>query len=188
MVFNKISGIYKIINIITNEFYIGSALNLTKRKGNHFDSLSRGCHPNIHLQRVYDKYGKENLRFEVLLICDKEYLIYFEQVCLDGLHPQYNIQRVAQSLLGSKRSQESIDKQKKTIAFRGMWNPRPKGTKMPKEFGDLVRKSKVGKPMSDEQKEAIRQGQIKRYSNPENKAKASAIVKRGWEKRKNVTI
>lgn len=59
-------GIYKIINIINNKFYVGSAVHLGKRKSRHFSELRRGKHNNKHLQAAWNKYGEQAFIFVVL--------------------------------------------------------------------------------------------------------------------------
>jgi group I intron endonuclease len=60
------SGIYKIINIINNKFYVGSAVDLKRRKARHFSELRTGKHNNRHLQAAWDKYGEHAFIFVVL--------------------------------------------------------------------------------------------------------------------------
>ena len=79
------SGIYIIINIITQKIYIGSASFLYKRKGNHFDSLRDGKHKNKHLQDSYNIYSKENFLWFILERCEKEILIEREGDIFDKL-------------------------------------------------------------------------------------------------------
>ena len=45
-----ISGIYKITNLITQDSYIGSAVNLNSRKRTHFANMNLSKHPNKHLK------------------------------------------------------------------------------------------------------------------------------------------
>lgn len=53
------SGIYQILNLINNKRYIGQTINFDNRKRQHFSLLKRNqCH-NLHLQKSYNKYGKE---------------------------------------------------------------------------------------------------------------------------------
>lgn len=101
------SGIYKIINEITQEFYIGSSKNLYTRKQNHFNALFKNKHINPHLQASYNKHGKENFKFEILSICPKEYLIKLEQWFIDNMKPKYNICKIAGNKLGVKHSNET---------------------------------------------------------------------------------
>ncbi len=101
------SGIYQIRNIITGEIYVGSAVNLNRRKGEHFYYLKRNRHHSILLQRNYNKYGLDCFKFEILAHCPREYLIKLEQWFLDNLKPSLNIDKRAGSRLGSKLSEET---------------------------------------------------------------------------------
>lgn len=85
------SGIYKITNIITGDFYIGSSCQLNRRKRNHFISLERNISHSKILQRAYNKYGKDSFVFEVLAECPKIYLLKLEQWFINELKPKYNI-------------------------------------------------------------------------------------------------
>ena len=71
-------GIYCIINIYNNKIYIGQSSNILKRKKEHFITLKNGYHKNIHLQRAYNKYGKNNFIFKVLMYCDNDELDMYE--------------------------------------------------------------------------------------------------------------
>lgn len=99
------SGIY-LIQSKSGKKYIGSAIDFNRRKSEHFSMLERQVHPNIKLQRAFNKYGKENLQFKQLLVCDKQNLLFYEQLAIDGLNPEYNICKVAGSRLGSKHTTE----------------------------------------------------------------------------------
>lgn len=59
-------GIYKIINIINNKFYVGSAVDLKRRKTRHFSELRNGKHNNRHLQAAWVKYGEQSFIFVVV--------------------------------------------------------------------------------------------------------------------------
>lgn len=52
--------IYKITNKENGKFYIGSTIDITKRKRAHFRQLKKGEHHCFHLQRAYEKCGKES--------------------------------------------------------------------------------------------------------------------------------
>lgn len=64
------SGIYKIINSINNRFYIGCASNIRSRVSGHLYNLKRNIHPNIYLQRSWNKYGENAFKFEVVEFCE----------------------------------------------------------------------------------------------------------------------
>ena len=59
-------GIYKIINVVNNKFYIGSAVDFKRRKTRHFSELRRGKHKNRHLQASWVKYGEQAFVFVVV--------------------------------------------------------------------------------------------------------------------------
>lgn len=63
------SGIYAIINNINNKRYIGLSKNIERRLNTHMKQLEDGKHPNFHLQKSYNKYGKENFDFSVIEYC-----------------------------------------------------------------------------------------------------------------------
>lgn len=88
------SGIYKITNILTNDFYIGSSCNLQRRKYVHFNRLDKKANHSKILQRAYDKYGKENFTFKIIATCPKEYLLKLEQWFINELKPKYNICKI----------------------------------------------------------------------------------------------
>lgn len=102
-----LSGIYEIRNLIDNKIYIGSARNLNKRKNQHLRSLETKRHHNILLQRAYNKYGKENFVFKILLYCDIDNLLLYEQICIDKFKPEYNICLIAGNTIGCTRSDET---------------------------------------------------------------------------------
>jgi len=66
------SGIYEIKNIKNNKRYIGSSYQLKYRKRNHFNKLRNNNHPNIYLQKAYNKYGLENFEWRIIEYCNKE--------------------------------------------------------------------------------------------------------------------
>lgn len=59
-------GIYRITNTLNGKVYIGQAINLSARETRHFYTLEKGTHHNEHLQRSFDKYGKDGFLFEAL--------------------------------------------------------------------------------------------------------------------------
>jgi group I intron endonuclease len=74
------SGIYKIQSLINpKRIYIGSAINFTNRRSTHLNHLKNNKHHSQKLQRHYNKYGKDDLKFSLLLGCNKEDLIKTEQ-------------------------------------------------------------------------------------------------------------
>ena len=101
------SGIYRIRNLYNNHFYIGSSNNLYKRFIDHKTALDKGTHHSIYLQRAFNKYGSAQFIMEVLFLCKKEYLLYYEQQLIYELHPSYNMNPLAASNRGYKWTEES---------------------------------------------------------------------------------
>jgi len=73
------SGIYKIVNLQTGKYYIGSTKNFKRRKETHFSRLKNNNHTNKHLQSSYNKYGKNNFKFEIIEYVKEELLLDIEQ-------------------------------------------------------------------------------------------------------------
>lgn len=101
------AGVYKIVNKITGEFYIGSAKNLRTRKNHHFHKLKHGRHVNKLLQEDFDVSGKEAFEFEVIALCSEEETFDLEQKFIDELSPTYNLAPTAGNQSGYKHSEET---------------------------------------------------------------------------------
>jgi len=107
------SGIYKIINIINNKIYIGSAVNIYIRWKSHIQLLQNNKHHSIYLQNSWNKYGGGNFKFEIIeYIEDKNKLIEREQFYLDTYNSYnplfgYNESPTAKSPLGFKHTEET---------------------------------------------------------------------------------
>lgn len=103
-------GIYQITNTKNSKKYIGSAINLQRRISDHKYLLKKGTHHNPVLQAGYNKHGMDVFIFEVLATCLPQYLIILEQSFIDKKKPKYNINPVAGSQLGAKRTKASKKK------------------------------------------------------------------------------
>ena len=57
----KISGIYKIENIINNKVYVGSSVSIEDRWIRHKTDLVKGKSCSIKLQNSYNKHGFRKL-------------------------------------------------------------------------------------------------------------------------------
>lgn len=134
------SGIYKILNNLNGNFYIGSAKNLHKRKREHFNRLYNNTHPNIILQRAYNRYLVNNFEFIILENCNENILIEREQYYIDNLNPKYNICRIANSRKGTHHSQETKDRMRILKL----------GKKQSKEHIEKVRLAKIGEKKTKE--------------------------------------
>lgn len=100
--------------------YIGSTQDICKRQRGHISALQRNVHANPAFQRAFNKYGKDAVLFEVLLLCDIEYLIVNEQHFINLLKPRYNMSPVSGSIRGFKYS----DKQRaaRSTLLKARWS------------------------------------------------------------------
>ena len=65
-------GIYEIVNLANNKFYIGYAsISFGDRRDSHFARLRNGYHFNKYLQSDFDKYGEENFDFKIIETIEK---------------------------------------------------------------------------------------------------------------------
>ena len=140
--------IYKITNKENGKFYIGSTIDIEKRKGRHFEDLEHGRHHCFYLQRAYNKYGKS--AFEIsykelevneekdLRILEERYIGYCwnsgklynvsKKGCggdLISYHPKNKEFRELQSKLVRERYSKLSEEEKRTLSekMRGDNNP-----------------------------------------------------------------
>lgn len=106
----KVSGVYAIVNLISGKQYIGSAVDIKKRRGDHFTMLKKGSHHCRHLQNAYNKYGRTRFGFKIIMECQASELVRNEQRHMDGARKNnlYNSCPTAGSFLGIKRTPETI--------------------------------------------------------------------------------
>jgi hypothetical protein len=71
-------GVYIIKNLVNSKIYVGSSINLYKRKREHFKNDGVNDRHNEYLTRSFLKHGVENFKFEVLEYCGKEELLNTE--------------------------------------------------------------------------------------------------------------
>ena len=91
---NKISGVYKITNIITGDFYIGSSKNIKRRMACHKAPSMWAIHPNVKLYQAFIEYGLNNFTFEIFeLVEETTMLKEKEQYYIEQLKPSYNDRR-----------------------------------------------------------------------------------------------
>lgn len=109
------SGVYVIRNTVNGKVYVGSAVNLEKRKRQHFQNLKGNYHYNVYLQAAFNKYGESAFEFAVLaLVPEKERLLDVEQEFID-FHDAanrthgYNSRPKASSNLGRKARPETLE-------------------------------------------------------------------------------
>lgn len=62
--------LYKIVNNVTGDVYIGQTSDKVRRFSKHRCTLRDGTHCNRFLQRSYHKYGPEAFRYELIVEAD----------------------------------------------------------------------------------------------------------------------
>lgn len=124
-------GVYTITNIINNKIYVGQSINIKLRLNQHKSDLKTGRHPNIFLQRAWNKYGSENFLFEVLVECEEIFLYSEENYWCNTLNATnkdfgYNLRSTSNSI----QFRHSIDSKRKMSESRKgriPWNKNKKG-------------------------------------------------------------
>jgi len=167
------SGIYKIINLINDKIYIGSAVDLNKRCYQHFYNLKNNTHHSNYLQNSYNKYGIENFKFEIILRCPKEDLLSIEQYLIDYYKPQYNICKTAGSLLGFKHK----DSMKLFHREKMLNNTICTGKILSKDHKDKIGNSNKNKIRSLETIEKLRKAKIGKKQTQETIDKRVSKIK-----------
>ena len=108
----KISGVYEIVNTITSDLYIGSSVDLKKRKREHFSESTWKQRPNSLLYKDMKQYGKENFLFKPIQLCNPEELKKYEQIAIEKYKPKYNVFAAYTGLSKEQYNKENIDKKK----------------------------------------------------------------------------
>jgi group I intron endonuclease len=177
------AGVYKIQSLIKpDRIYIGSSNNIHRRWNEHLREMKSNTHHSSKLKNHVSKYGVVDLQFSILLECGSQDLLTREQDFIDALNPYFNECKIA--------------------GCPGAWN---KGMNLSKEHCDNLSKSHIGNvawnkgmpalnkgvPMTEDQKEKIRQTKIGE-NNPmfgkspsgETREKMSIAHKKYWELKK----
>lgn len=121
----KISGVYQIVNTITGDCYIGSSVDLKKRKREHFCEYYWKRESNKPLYKDMKQYGKNSFLFKPIWLCNPEELKKYEQIAIEKYKPKYNVlaaytglnkeqyhkQYYKENLIVFKQHQKQYDKQ-----------------------------------------------------------------------------
>lgn len=87
---NKISAVYKIMNTVTGDFYIGSSIDVKRRWREHKRPSTWKKKPNSPMYQDMQKYGVDKFRFQILCPVMTDYLTQVEQELIDMIQPAYN--------------------------------------------------------------------------------------------------
>jgi group I intron endonuclease len=159
-------GIYKITNLINQKVYIGQSDRLKSREREHFYRLERKEHNNEHLQRAYDKYGRDNFIFECIEETDdlsNRELFWINEYGGINSELNYNLK----DPLTMKWSNYTRVKQSKSIMgeknpnFGRTWTQKQKDEASKKKKGVSLEK-RIGKEKADLAKINMGKGQLGR--------------------------
>lgn len=170
----KVTGIYKIKNIVNGRVYIGASTDVYKRFYQHMFYLRRGEHANVDLQSDYNLYGESNFECSVECECDESELDRLE---LSTLHKYggytsdntYNMVEAARVAVGECNhnygkhwSDEWKDEQSR---------------KMKEYLKDKTHHPMYGKHFSEESKKKMRLSQLGKTQSAESNRKRSEKLK-----------
>ena len=152
------SGIYSIENITNGKKYIGASSNIGGRiKYYHLRKLKINKHHNPHFQSAWNKYGEDNWKINVILLCERDELNRYEVALIKLYKTQdrnygYNIEAGGDIHLGRVISEETRQKMRNAKIGYVPWI---KGKHLSEESKQLMRDKKLGIKLSEEHKEKI---------------------------------
>jgi group I intron endonuclease len=115
----KKAGIYVFINNKTNQLYVGSSVNLTKRMVSYYYYYNYNSDKPSQLViiRTMKKYGLDNFSLGIKEFCDNnpKICLDLEQKWIDYYKPKYNVLTTAGNSSGYKHSIETINKLKEML-------------------------------------------------------------------------
>src|SRR5574343_499804 len=79
--YKKVSGVYRIWSLVhPDRCYVGSSDHIYRRWIHHINFLHNGEHHSPHLQNHYNKYGLNDLVFEIVAMCSVEDLVALDKI------------------------------------------------------------------------------------------------------------
>lgn len=163
----KICGVYKILNTITGDYYLGSSCDIRGRWNSHRYELRKNLRGNTHFQNAWNKYGEQAFEFSILLLCDVAHKLYLEDGLIKLLRPAYNSSEDALApMQGRHHTAESLAK------MSGK-NHHNFGKHHTEESKQKIGKANMGKHHTEESKQKIREVNIGKYHTEESKQKIS---------------
>lgn len=195
-------GIYKIVNTLNGNTYVGQSSNIEQRFIDHKKNLKKNQHDNPYLQNAWNKYGSESFEFSIIELCSTDQLTILEQFHADTLKEQnvtlYNIGKYFDSprrgVPLSKNQRQKISNAR-TGRFTGKDNPFYGKTHTPESL-EKMSKTHKGRKTSDETK--LKMSNVHRGKKHSDKAKQNMVLaqsgensssaKLTWEKVREIRI
>jgi group I intron endonuclease len=143
--------------------YVGQSVELPKRMKHHLWMLQNGCHSNVHLQNIANKYGAKWLVFEVVeRIASTDVITDREKFWISELSPTCNMRQPMDSGLWGA-----------TAEMRKRISDGLKGRVKTPEEVEKIRQAHIGKKLSEGTKRKISESKqgvsIKRRHQPPTK-------------------
>jgi len=201
----KTCGIYSITNTVNGKRIIGRSKDIRHRWWFHKWQLNTNRHENPHLQYAWNKYGKDNFKFEVIFLCpeenlDNEEIRLIKECKTTDSNLGYNLasggktpklseetkRKISKSNTGKKRSEVSRQRirEGKLGSANGMFGIHRCGKDS----------HMFGKSHSEETKQKIglsaigNRGFAGHKHSEERKKKMSDITRAYWAKKKQLTL
>ena len=142
----KISGIYKITNTVTKDFYIGSSKNIKSRWTDHKKPSTWKRFSNNPMYHDMQKYGIGKFDFQILEEVEEDSLKEAEQEFIETLKPTYNSNN-ANGLNIEKRKgyQKEYEKSEKRKKAKKEYEKTDKRKKYKKEYDKTNKRKKYKK-------------------------------------------
>lgn len=165
--------IYKIECLVNRKVYIGQTKNKTKRIQEHKRTLKNNEHYSYHLQRAWNKYGKNNFKFSIIEECSKENVDERERYWIrhyKSNNPQYGYNQESGGSKNKEHSEESKNKMReyalKIHRWQGKNNPNYGGAMWDDERREYYRK--INKAMWTPEKRKAKSEKMKEVYNLDN--------------------
>lgn len=138
----KICGIYKIENLINGKLYIGQSIDIHKRWKEHKNQLNRNSHENDHLQKSWNKYGKQKFKFEIIkdcLSCDLDDEEFYYIKYYNSMNSNYGYNKTS----GGSKGKEISDETRRKLSESNMFIHRGENSERVKYSTKQVRLAKM---------------------------------------------
>ena len=161
---NHSGGVYYIKNLVNNKLYIGSSVDIQQRIAAHKTELRNGKHKNNYLQNSWNKYGEDSFEFGIIEEIDasKEDLRDVEQYYMDyfdvcNRENGFNISCDAERYIP-----DEFHKKMRSIMYSKEKNPFY-GKHHTSQTKEIIRQSKLGLELNDNQRKALELGRGTKY-------------------------
>ena len=178
------SGVYKITNIETHGFYVGSSKDLWKRNTQHEWYLKNNRHCSKDFQKEYNEFGSDSFKFEVVEYCEPDIRRDREQIYLtlykdnDRMYNKstnaytnnYVSEEQRKQMSESRKGRVLSEEHKKKISESN------KGRRNSEEAIRKQRETMIGRKLTDDHKKHLSEARMGKYTGKDNpKAKTTYV-------------